>query len=270
MYDNKSNRSLYLFIAGIIALCAVIGGIVFLSHQKSDDTATDPSSSQAASTSSSSEESLTKEQLNALALPQLKANTSRPTAVMSTTAGDITIEFFPEYAPKAVENFLTHAQDGYYDGGEFFRVIKDFMVQSGDPDNDGTGGASIWGTDFENEIAPELYNIRGAVSMANAGADTNSSQWFINQNTQDVTSQLDASKYPDKIVDAYKKGGNPSLDGSYTVFGQVVKGMDVVDKIATAKVERNAGTGEDSKPVDPVTIKSIKVTNYTFKEKADK
>ena len=105
-------------------------------------------------------------------------------AVMHTTKGDISIRFFPEAAPKAVENFKTLAQQGYYDGLKFHRVIKDFMIQGGDPNGDGTGGKSIFeGGKFEDEFDQKLLNLTGALSMANAGANTNGSQFFINQST---------------------------------------------------------------------------------------
>lgn len=96
--------------------------------------------------------------------------------------------------------------------------------------------------------------------MANAGADTNGSQFFINQNHEDASAQIKKSDYPDKIVKAYAKGGNPSLDGNYTVFGQVIDGMDVVDKIADAEVKDNADGSEKSLPVDPVKVLSTVVT----------
>ena len=102
-------------------------------------------------------------------------------AIMHTSMGDISIRFFPEAAPKAVENFKTHAKDGYYDGLTFHRVINDFMIQGGDPNGDGTGGDSIWGEPFEDEFSDTLFNIRGSLSMANSGPDTNGSQFFINQ-----------------------------------------------------------------------------------------
>lgn len=102
-------------------------------------------------------------------------------AVMHTSMGDISIRFFHEAAPKAVENFTTHAKDGYYDGLTFHRVIEDFMIQGGDPDGDGSGGESIWGEDFEDEFDQKLLNLRGSLVMANAGPATNGSQFFINQ-----------------------------------------------------------------------------------------
>ena len=103
-------------------------------------------------------------------------------AIMHTTMGDIYIRFFPEAAPKAVENFTTHAKNGYYNGLTFHRVMKDFMIQGGDPKGDGTGGDNIWGTEgFEDEFDKKLMNIRGSLAMANSGANTNGSQFFINQ-----------------------------------------------------------------------------------------
>ena len=102
-------------------------------------------------------------------------------AIMHTNMGDISIRFFPEAAPKAVENFLTHARNGYYDGLIFHRVIEDFMIQGGDPKGTGAGGESIWGSAFEDEFDKKLHNLRGSLAMANSGVNTNGSQFFINQ-----------------------------------------------------------------------------------------
>jgi cyclophilin family peptidyl-prolyl cis-trans isomerase len=105
-------------------------------------------------------------------------------AVMHTSMGDIKIRFFPKAAPKAVENFITHAKNGYYDGVIFHRVINDFMIQGGDPDGNGSGGESIWGKPFEDEFDSKLLNLRGSLSMANTGIygkHSNGSQFFINQ-----------------------------------------------------------------------------------------
>lgn len=220
-------------------------------------------------TTTEKRQSLSKNKLNKVALPQLskKVHKNETVVTIKTTAGDIKIKLFNKYAPLAVKNFIKHSQKNYYDGTIFHRVINDFMIQGGDPTGTGTGGASIWknkndkiddGSGFKNEISSCLYNIRGAVSMANSGENTNGSQFFINQNHDDATAQLKKSEYPDKIINAYKKGGNPSLDGNYTVFGQVISGMDVVDKIATAEVKDNADHSEKSTPVDPYKI--IKIT----------
>ena len=108
-------------------------------------------------------------------------------AVMHTSLGDISIRLFPDKAPKTVENFVTHAKNGYYDGLKFHRVINDFMIQGGDPRGNGTGGESIWGDSFEDEFDVELHNLRGALSMANAGPNTNGSQFFIVQCKDTVT-----------------------------------------------------------------------------------
>lgn len=106
-------------------------------------------------------------------------------AVMHTNMGDISIRFFPEAAPKAVENFKTHAKNHYYDNLTFHRVIADFMIQGGDPKGNGTGGESIWEKPFEDEFDQKLLNISGALSMANSGVNTNGSQFFINYQSKD-------------------------------------------------------------------------------------
>ena len=106
-------------------------------------------------------------------------------AVMHTNMGDISIRFFPEAAPKAVENFKTHAKNHYYDNLTFHRVIADFMIQGGDPRGNGSGGESIWEKPFKDEFDQKLLNISGALSMANSGVNTNGSQFFINYQSKD-------------------------------------------------------------------------------------
>lgn len=181
-------------------------------------------------------------------------------AVMHTNMGDITVKLFPSLAPKTVENFTKHAKDGYYNGLIFHRVIKDFMIQGGDPTGTGMGGESIWGESFEDEFTPLLHNLRGSLSMANAGPNTNGSQFFIVQASEvpdNMISQMEDLKdrgFPEDITDAYKQmGGTPWLDFKHTVFGQVTDGMDVVDKIASVKV------GASDKPVDDVIINNIEI-----------
>lgn len=205
--------------------------------------------------------------------PQLSDKVAEDEAEVkiTTTEGDITLKLFPKYAPLAVENFLTHAKDGYYNGLLFHRVINNFMIQSGDPKGDGTGGESIWkgkdkskdpGTGFENEYSPYLYNIRGSIAMANSGPNTNGSQFYINQNKEDWSSKLSTNQFPAKIIEAYKHGGSPTLDGgNYTVFGQVIDGMDVVDKIAAAE------TDDKDKPKTDIKIEKIEIIkDYNFKK----
>ena len=141
------------------------------------------------------------------------------------------------------------------------REIIGFMIQSGDPKGDGTGGESIWKKGFAVEPTPFLYNIRGALAMANTGAkNSNGSQFYIVQNKDDQSKQLGNAGYPKPIIDAYKKGGYPAGDTKYTVFGQVVKGMDVVDTIGNLEVDDN------SKPKENVTVNSVEVVkDYKFK-----
>lgn len=125
-------------------------------------------------------------------------------AIMHTTMGDISIRLFDKAAPKAVENFTTHAKEGYYDGLIFHRIINDFMIQGGDPDGNGTGGESIWKEPFEDEFDQKLMNLRGSLSMANSGINTNGSQFFINQATPASFNADGYKEYNlDSLVDAY-------------------------------------------------------------------
>ncbi|EAE6080160.1 peptidylprolyl isomerase [Listeria monocytogenes] len=177
-------------------------------------------------------------------------------AEMITNRGTIRIKLFPEIAPKTVENFVTHSKNGYYDGLIFHRVIPEFMIQGGDPDGRGTGGESIWGESFEDEFSTEVFNLRGALSMANAGPNTNGSQFFIVQKPDmpaDMLGQMEQAGFPVEIIEAYKQGGTPWLDGRHTVFGHVIEGMDVVDEIA------NLPTGMQDKPVNDVVIEKINI-----------
>lgn len=190
--------------------------------------------------------------------PQLNlAAVEGPVATFKTNKGDFAIKLFPKQAPKTVENFLGLVAKNYYDGIIFHRVIKDFMIQGGDPTGTGMGGQSLWGTPFEDEFSNELFNIRGALSMANAGPATNGSQFFIVQN-QNMPAQMEeqmvAAGYPKEIIEAYRQGGTPWLDHRHTVFGQVVSGMEIVDEIA------NVETGIQDKPVEDVVIKTIEIS----------
>ncbi|ANU12601.1 Peptidyl-prolyl cis-trans isomerase [Planococcus halocryophilus Or1] len=186
--------------------------------------------------------------------PQLSQEVAEDEALVefNTSMGMMKIKLFPEIAPKAVENFLTHAKEGYYDGLTFHRVIENFMLQTGDPTGTGGGGESIYGAPFEDEFNDHLVNIRGALSMANAGPGTNGSQFFIVQ-APEVTEDMFEKEYPQELRDAYlEQGGTPWLDGRHTVFGQVIEGLDVVDAIAEVETV-------SEKPVEDVTIESIKI-----------
>lgn len=185
-------------------------------------------------------------------------------AVMETSMGTIKIRLFPKLAPKAVENFIGLSKTGKYDDVIFHRVINDFMIQGGDPDGTGMGGESIWGEPFEDEFTPELHNFRGALSMANSGANSNGSQFFIVQakEAQNLTAYEEMNKeykglFEPDVIEAYKDlGGTPHLDYVHTVFGQVFEGMDIVDSIAAVE------TGENDKPKEDVTIKKIDIVKY--------
>lgn len=189
--------------------------------------------------------------------PQLTANEqTTPTATIKTNMGDITVQLFPEFAPKTVKNFIELAKKGYYDNVIFHRVIPDFMIQGGDPTGTGMGGESIYGEKFEDEFSPELFNVRGALSMANAGPNTNGSQFFIVNNKNvpaNMMTQMEEAGYPKEVVEAYREGGTPWLDFRHTVFGHVVTGMDTVDTIA--QVQR----GPQDRPVHDVVIEAIEI-----------
>ena len=206
------------------------------------------------------------EDVKTLGLKQLEEpEKGEEIATIKTNHGDIKVKFFPEVAPKAVENFVTHGKNGYYDGLTFHRVMEDFMIQSGDPKGTGAGGESIWGQVFEDEFHEEYHNFRGALSMAKPpGPDTNGSQFFIVQAQQipenlieQITEIGEEGGFSEEVIKAYKiLGGTPWLDNQHTVFGQVFQGMDVVDKIASVAVDSR------DKPLEAVIIREIIITNY--------
>jgi peptidylprolyl isomerase len=144
-------------------------------------------------------------------------NNTAPIVVLETNVGKIELKMFPKASPLAVENFVTHVKNGYYDGLIFHRVIKDFMIQGGDPTGTGRGGESIWHKEFKNENTPNLVFDRPfLLAMANHGRNTNGSQFFI-------------TTVP-----------TPHLNGGYTIFGEVVSGQDAVRKIENVSVSRGA------------------------------
>lgn len=211
-------------------------------------------------------------------------------AVITMESGEvIKLRFFPDEAPKAVYSFKVHARQGYYDGLTFHRIVEGFMIQGGDPSGDGTGGESVWGEPFADEFQPNLVNIDGAVAMANAGADTNGSQFFINATgglSQDweyfqggfdayksdpdsfnylFGNWVDMDKSTQEVQDLYTEhGGNPTLDGYYstqgtghTVFAQVFEGMDYVYTLS--QVETDSST---NKPLTDVVMQSVEIVPY--------
>ena len=181
-----------------------------------------------------------------------------PIATIKTNHGDMRIKLFPEHAPKTVANFIALSKDGYYDGVIFHRIIKDFMIQGGDPTGTGMGGESIYGESFEDEFSEELYNVRGALSMANAGPNTNGSQFFIVQNQHLPYSKKEIARggWPEPIAEIYaEQGGTPHLDRRHTVFGQLADEASYKVLDAIAGVE----TGAMDKPVDDVVIETIEI-----------
>jgi cyclophilin family peptidyl-prolyl cis-trans isomerase len=166
-----------------------------------------------------------------LSKPQMQINTSKSyTATLLTTQGNITIKLYADKTPITVNNFVYLASQNFYDNTIFHRVVKDFMIQGGDPNGDGSGGP---GYKFDDEPFEGSYS-RGTVAMANAGPNTNGSQFFI--------------MHQDK-----------PLSKDYVIFGEVIEGMDVVDKIAEAPTTPNQ-MGENSVPVNPVSISSVQIT----------
>lgn len=181
-----------------------------------------------------------------------------PIATIKTNHGDMRIKLFPEHAPKTVANFIALSKDGYYDGVIFHRIIKDFMIQGGDPTGTGMGGESIYGESFEDEFSEELYNVRGALSMANAGPNTNGSQFFIVQNQHLPYSKKEIARggWPEPIAEIYaEQGGTPHLDRRHTVFGQLADeaSYKVLDAIAGVEI------GAMDKPVEDVVIETIEI-----------
>lgn len=193
--------------------------------------------------------------------------------------GEIKIKLFPEQAAKSVENFTGLADMDYYDELIFHRIIENFMIQGGDPKGNGTGGNSIWGTDFDGGIPEGLYHFSGAVAYANSGStSTNGSQFYIVNtpegyvsygagydaagnyvtiNNFDEMEQMTGKKIPEAVKQKYLEvGGVPFLDGGYTVFGQVFEGMDIVRALGSVE------TDENDKPITQVLMESVEIVEY--------
>ena len=181
-------------------------------------------------------------------------------ATVKTNHGDFKIRLFKDIAPKTVENFVGLANKGYYNGVTFHRVIKDFMIQGGDPTGTGAGGDSIWNTTFEDEFSEKVHHYKGAVSMANRGPNTNTSQFFIVQNGRleaGLVTYLEKLNFDSKLLEKYVKlGGTPHLDGKHTIFGQVYEGLEVIDEIASVEV-----SSYNNKPLEDVVILEVNVEN---------
>ena len=180
-------------------------------------------------------------------------------AEIETSKGTIKVLLFPKYAPKAVQNFVSLAQSGYYDGVTFHRVVEDFIIQSGSPDGSANGGDSVWGVPFTDEFSDLLHNYTGALAMANSGRNTNRSQFYfvttpVGEMSDETVAQMESAGWRSRVIESYKQaGGLPQLDYRYTVFGQIYEGLDVALSIGRVKTE-----GE--KPKKDVTITSITIT----------
>ena len=179
-------------------------------------------------------------------------------AEITTSKGVIKVKLFPEIAPKAVNNFILLAQNGYYNGVKFHRVIEDMLIQSGSFDGTASGGKSIWELEFEDEFSDLLHHYNGALAMANHGEDTNGSQFYfvtaeIGGLGSDTLQQMTDAGWREGVIDGYKQaGGLPSLDWRYTVFGQIYDGLDVAYEISRSETINDT-------PKKAVTIDSISV-----------
>ena len=187
-------------------------------------------------------------------------------AVFTTSKGVIRAVLYPDEAPMAVENFIGLAQQGYFNGITFHRVVENFVVQTGDPTGTGTGGTTIWnGTPFPVEAADALHHYSGALGMAHLSGDaaSNTSQFYMVQTPKNSVNKaacdtLAAAGLRDAVVNTYRDiGGAPYLDNLYTVFGQIYEGMDVVDEIAKVKCDENG------QPLEAIMLESVQISTYT-------
>lgn len=175
--------------------------------------------------------------------------------------GEVKIKLFPDACPKGVENFMGLCDMNYYDELIFHRVIPHFMDQGGDPRGNGTGGQSMWGGDFDGGISQGLYHFSGAVAYGNAGSTASDGSQFYIVNTApgEVRDEeyIDQMGLPENVKALYKeKGGTPSLDGRYTIFGQVFEGYEIIQQIGQVE------TDDNDKPLKQVVMDSIRIVEY--------
>lgn len=216
----------------VLAIALIIAGFIILSSPKQGVNTSNQDGQTFNDSATNTESSAPKRQTS-----QPRAGDT--IAILKTDKGDIFVKLFTSDVPKISQNFIELAKQGKYNGVTFHRIIKDFMIQTGDFQNhDGTGGYSYKGagTSMSDEFS-DYRHIKGAVSMANSGPNTNGSQFFI----------VSAS------------AGTPWLDGVHSIFGQVYKGIDVVDKISDVKVEATDDGSQPSVPIDPPVIKSVTI-----------
>lgn len=265
--------------AKIILVIFLLITLLFILTACGDEENADTTSSGNGTTNSGEENEMTeaqkfKQELANLSQEEVMANAEAQMAepeVGDTIAifhiegyGDITVKFFEDVAPRACENFITHAKEGYYNGLTFHRVINEFMIQGGDPLGNGTGGESIWGEDFGEELSPTVLPYKGALCMASRGTGTKSigSQFYIVQANynEEMTQYLSYYGYSN-LLNSYQNYGGDLYDLAisyqYTTFGQVIDGLDVVDEIAAVQ------TDSSDKPVQDVIISSIEISTYS-------
>jgi len=219
------NKGLQIFLS--LLLIIIAGGLIYSGSRISNNNLVEQE------TVNNQEEKM--EEINKEVDNQtITMDTKTQGVILKTNQGDIKLELFADKAPKTVENFVKLASEGFYDGVRFHRVIKDFMIQSGDPLTKDLNQKMYWGTGdpgykFADEFGDGLSNVAGTISMANSGPNTNGSQFFINV------------------------GDNTFLDGKHAVFGKVIEGMDVVTKI------ENTATGQNDQPVEDMIIEKVEV-----------
>lgn len=183
---------------------------------------------------------------------------------MQTSYGSIKIRLFPDIAPMAVENFKTLVEQGYFNNKTFHKIRQDDFIMAVDSEVEDDYLESIWGESFEDEFSSKYCHFRGALSMANRGANTNGSSFFIVSRDDIDDSMIDIMKelgedegFSKEVINAYESiGGIPELDFAHTVFGQVFEGLDVIDKISNVEVDYSL------KPFDPVIIEKAEIIVY--------
>ncbi|MCM1131928.1 MAG: peptidylprolyl isomerase [Ruminococcus flavefaciens] len=255
------NKKILAFI-----LCGITTASLMTGCGKEVDITTDDSNSASDSSDSSADAPAVPENVDIM---NYTAPEKGDTVIEMTFKGYGTVKFrlFSEYADKGVENFVGLANDGFYDGLTFHRIIKDFMIQGGDPLGTGMGGKSLWGSSFDGATDSHLIHLPGAVAYANSGSTaSNSSQFYIvtgDEATDDMFAYYEqyGITFSDNSKELYKQyGGTPYLDGNYTVFGQVFDGLDIIYQIQCTATDSN------DKPLDDVIIESVKVTEYNGEE----
>lgn len=263
--DNKKNSTVIAIIAAVAFLAVAVGLLMFIHSTKVKDAINSVMGNKIAIENNVVKNTEKKE--DKPVVQYAKPDKGDLIAHIKIKGyGEITVRFFPEQAPLAVENFVTHAKEGYYDGLTFHRIMDDFMIQGGDPDGNGTGGDSIWKNEegkyipFEDEYSKYLIPMRGALCMANSGANTNGSQFFIVQNKEYMITDLMNLRtmgLDRDLVDYYKENGGACwLYQKHTVFGQVIEGLDVLDKVAAVKTDSQAAPEKD------VIIETIELDIY--------